>query len=254
MSFVSNAQRWARQQGAPVTVGWFSLTLIAAIVGFFGNGITSRLFGWSAAHSDRIWGVVTYPFALTLPPGLGIIFFIFLLMWILQMGGSVERDLGTVRYAIFWVVMTVLAALLVTVGGLVTKVDGGAEGPLLTLAAVSVAWCTRHATAPMSFWGIPIQARWIGWLMVAFAFTTYGFANPILGAFACLHLGVAHLFAANRIPGLEYSAPIYKAKPSKAARERDAKYFDEVRAREQERQERERLRKLFEGSLDDKDR
>jgi hypothetical protein len=43
-------------------------------------------------------------------------------------------------------------------------------------------------------------------------------------------------------------------KSAKATEKREQAYYDEVRRREQERAERERLRKLFESSMNDNDK
>jgi hypothetical protein len=65
---------------------------------------------------------------------------------------------------------------------------------------------------------------------------------------------LSYLFASGRIPWLPYAGPSTKYKPSKAQRAREQTFFDDVRKREQERTERERLRKLFESSFDDNDK
>jgi hypothetical protein len=62
------------------------------------------------------------------------------------------------------------------------------------------------------------------------------------------------MFAVNKLPGLSYSKPVFKAAPSKAQIAKENRFYDDVRRREQERAEKERLRKLFEGSIKDDDK
>jgi hypothetical protein len=99
---------------------------------------------------------------------------------------------------------------------------------------------------------IPIQARWLGWLTVGMVLFGYGIGNPLFGLLACVHLGLAYLYAANYVPFLPYGTTrFFRHKRYWKKSERDETYIRDVKKREIERQERERLRKLFEGSLTD---
>jgi len=107
---------------------------------------------------------------------------------------------------------------------------------------------------------IPLSGKWLGWVTVATTILLAGFGNPLLGVVCALHLPVAFAFASNRIPAFTYnrgaSTSFAKAKMGdranlKKSEKMDPKYYDEVKKREKEREERERLRKLFESSIQD---
>ena len=251
MSLISNFQHWSRQQGAPVTIGWMISLVVVTIIAFFtGNAPFLNL----SFHSSepQVFALLTYPWAISAAIGIGIIYFVFLLAMLLFIGGSIERELGSLRFVGLTLVMILLPALLMYAGALVLHAPVALYGIALPICGLLVVWCNRNLSQSMNLMGIlPISARWIGWLTVIGLFTMYGASNLLIGAISCLHLLLAHLFATNKIPGVLYSQPVYQAKQSKAARERDQAYFQEVKAREKEREERERLRKLFEGSLDD---
>jgi hypothetical protein len=95
----------------------------------------------------------------------------------------------------------------------------------------------------------------LAWLTAALVLFGYGtmLQAPLLGAFACIHLIIAYYFAANRFEAVPYRQGEGRVNPArmKATEKKDKSYFEEVRKREQERAERERLRKLFEDSMED---
>lgn len=251
MSFISNFQSWSRQQAAPVTIGWTVSLVVTAIISLFTNHAP---VSWFALQSSgfQIYTLLSYPWALAAAQGFGVIFFLFLIMWLLAVGGSLERDLGTVRFSLFVLSMIVLPAVLMVLAGMLLKSPVLLLGTLVPIAGLTVAWCVRNPSMEIRLMGVfPLQARWLAWLTVLIVFTSYAIPSPILGLVACIHLAVAFAFATNRIPGVPYSRPVYQKYQSKAAREREQAYIDEVKAREKEREERERLRKLFEGSLND---
>lgn len=245
---------WLRNNATPVTYGFLALMIAGPLAGFFTPEKRLLVLALHHPSSPPVWSFITHPFAGMLPTGFGWLFWLCFVMFFIQTATSVEVDLGWRRFVIFLLAATALNGLIVWLGSLAFGLDPYFAGDVSMIAAVVCVWCTRHSGNPIGFWGIPMAARWFGYLMALIAFTHYGFASPAIGLLACLHLPIVSLFASNKIPRLQYTAPVYQPNPSKAARERDSKYFDEVREREQERQERERLRKLFEGSLEDKDR
>jgi hypothetical protein len=129
---------------------------------------------------------------------------------------------------------------------------------------LTVAWCFRNAGQSVNLYGIlPIRAPWIAAITAASLLFSYGAVNPLLGLLAVAPLFVAMLFAQNKLPiafgagrssgGFGFGGATSKKKvhATRAQAQYDEAYYDDVLRREQERDERERLRKLFESSLKD---
>lgn len=241
----------ARSNAAPVTTG-----IVAAIVGVFvlawakiipAGAILSMTFETSQAFA-KPWAMLTYPFvtgAFSGPIGV-----LFLCLWLWGIGGSVERDLGPAKYLIVWCVISVLCALCVLLGSIILHVPGASTGAWTCVSAVTVIWGTRNPTATlMLMFILPITGKWLAWLSAALVF--FQTTPPELAPFAALPLLLAYSFAANKLP-LAYSRhDVRFVKSAKKTERYDKKYYEEVRRREQDREERERLRKLFESSMEE---
>jgi membrane associated rhomboid family serine protease len=266
MSIFQDFRSHARQSLAPATVaicvGLVFTFLLAAL------RLQPNIGLWLAFFTDfsQPWGLVTYPFAYP-GDGSGLIWLVLEVLWLWGMGGSVERDLGTPKYVALFLAFTLLGALSLALGAAVVGASFPVIGPLIPIGAITVVWGTRNPTLPvMLMMIIPILGRWLAWLTAAIVFfnVTAMYNAPLVGAFGCVALFVGWLFASNRIPGVAYSRGAWgpdwgfrsRGKPtvtpsSKKTDYMSQEYYDDVRRREQERAERERLKKLFEGSLDD---
>lgn len=195
------------------------------------------------------WTFLTHPFAAEAADVLGIIFMSY---WLWFMGGTVEKELGSGPFAIFFGVITVVPALMMLAVQVITGHSMMLYGLYLPVAGVTVAWATRHPNQSILFMMIiPILAKWLGWLTVILVVFRYGYPNPPVGLFAGVHLLLAYMYAANRFPFAWGGGGIRTKKQQWLPREKDDRYLRDVRDREMERAERERLRKLFEGSLKD---
>jgi membrane associated rhomboid family serine protease len=235
----------ARASGAPVTAGLVAAIVVAFLASFFSNGMMLRpqlAFIPDGALSSP-WTFFTYPFAY--PPGA--IFAIFFgALWLWSIGGSVERELDSRRYGIFFFVMTALGALFLWIGALGMGVSMPLETAWMPTAAVTVAWGTRNPNTPLTFmFVLPITGRWLAWIAALFVF--FG-TSAQLAPFAALPLLFAYLFAAEKLPFAPWSM---RRRADKKAEARFYGLQDDAIRREKEREERERLRRLFESSLDD---
>jgi hypothetical protein len=252
---------WYRRQAAPITIGIIASLIVFAFVWWFtgAKGMENIVLG--PGWQQRPWTLFTYPWAeMPFTDGLSILFFVFLIMWMFWVGGSAEHDLGPTKYAVLWISMILLPALFIgLLGPMVGKVYGAA-GTSLPVAAITMVWCVRNPAQTIMIWGIiPLSGRWLGWITVASTILLAGFGNPLMGVICALHLAVAAAFAANMIPfwtysrgGSSFGKPKITDRPYLKKSERmDKGYYDDVKKREKEREERERLRKLFESSLDD---
>lgn len=231
------------------------MTLLVMIVAAFlvdwsSVGALTQALGFDAADfGQRPWSLLTYGFA-TGGSFFGTVITCFMLWWF---GGSVERELGTWNFLIFFLAMVVLPVLFFLAGSAFMAHSVPVFGMYLPLAGVVIAWATRNPTFKiLIMFCLPLDAKWIGWLTAGFVFFGYGFGAPALGVLAVLHLILAHFYAANKLPFVPWGKSIGHHKPTGwKPQERDDKYFENVRDREKERQDRDRLRKLLEGSVKD---
>jgi len=256
MAYINDPRKWAKQQLAPFTIGVCMALVLSSLTFWVSQGQGLEWLAFSRLWLGKPWSILTYPFSYVGVGGISeLLWFLLLLGWLLMAGGSIERQIGTQRYALFWVAMTVLPALCLWLGMMALGMSGAVTGPYLPVAGISVAWATRNRTAPVSLMGIvPLTGMWIGVIVVAGTFFMYGSRNPAIGFFSIIHLALAYAFADNKIPGFGFTTITNRAyRPSKQAQIKEDTYFDDVVRREKEREERERLRRLFEGSLNDKD-
>lgn len=177
---------------------------------------------------------------------------VLLCLWLWGVGGSVEKDLGTAKYLAVFFVMAILSGLGLLIGAAITKHSDFLAGAYVPVSAITIIWGTRHPNDQvMLMFIIPIAGKYLAWLSAALVlFAT----SPALAPFAAAPLILAYFFAANRLPFAPYSGggPLSAASRNKVSRNRerhDRAYMEDVKRREKNREEQERLRKLFESSL-----
>jgi membrane associated rhomboid family serine protease len=255
MAIFRDFQMRAKQSGTPVTVALVVLLIVAYLIPFFAQSPVTQPLAFITSSSgllSGVWSLLTYPFAAA-GDGRDFAWFVISLLWLWGIGGSVERDLGQSRYVAVWLVATLLGAIGLWIGVLITQPLGHLFGPLVPMSTITVIWGTRNPnTTVMLMMVLPIVGRWLAWLAAGIA--VFGVAgdnkSPALGVFACLPLLVGYFFASDRLPAGRSAGNAQKATRGPGWAE-NKKYFDDVKKREKEREERERLRKLFESSIDD---
>jgi membrane associated rhomboid family serine protease len=252
MSVFRDLQYSARKSGTPGTV----IIIGAMVAGFLLCWLTvGRVFGPSLAMDpasalQHPWTLILYPFA-GVPGANCFICVLFECWWLWLIGGSVERDMGSARYVGFFLLMAVLGGLAYWFGSALTGDQQYLIGAFMPVSAVTVVWGTRNPNATIILLVLPITGKWLAWLSAALVFLS---GSPKLAPFACAPLVLAWAFAAEKLP-LSYKAVSRSRRVSGGvASPREKEYYDEVRKREQDRKERERLRKLFESSLDEPDK
>lgn len=251
---------WFRRQAAPITIGIVASLVIFAFGWLFLQAKGVEQFVLSPTWQSKPWTLFTYPWAdVPFASGGKLLGFVFLCIWIFFMGGSSERDLGPSKYAVLWLTMVLLPALFIVLLGPSVGIVAAA-GMWLPSAGVTLVWCVRNPTSQIMLYGlIPLSGKWLGWITIAATILLSGRGNPLFGVISGLHLAVAWAFAANRIPFRTYSrggGTFGKAKLAdrpflKKADRMDKSYYDDVKKREKDRDERERLRKMFESSVND---
>lgn len=229
----------------------FTLFLMASLVATFllywmamAPGIDALALSSKAAFAQP-WRLLLYPWA---SPAGGLLGMVFFLMWIWWVGEPTEAAMGSRRFGAYWFAATALIGLAVAVGGSLVGVDALLAGPWAPEAAVTVLWCARNRFAQIRLWCVlPVTGTQLAALTAAALVLALGFQNPIVGLLAGLPLLLAWNFGRGGLPiAVEEGARRGKT-AVRGATMYDEGYFENVKQREIDREEKERLRKLFEG-------
>jgi len=258
---------WFRRQPGPVTLGLVLVLVISTLFLFLTKyRLAEQLVFWHD-WTARPWTLFTYPLVSTALDGaymlIGFLSCLYVLNW---MGTELELDLGRARFGAFLAAMIALPALFLWMAGAMQHYSIEAYGPWLPTAGLAMAWAARNPSASIRVWGVvPITAPFlmvcIAVGVAASAFIGIPNGNPVVALFGCFHLAVAWAFATNRLPFQYSTEGVQQNRTVRAKTERlsggrgqvqyDDAYYDEVRRREKERAEQERLRKLLEGPFKD---
>ncbi len=244
---VQDPVQWFRRQSAPVSVAICILLAVGAFLGTFANNLSAQVLQFDGNVFPKFWTLLTYPYI-----GFVSLFLIFGILWIYWIGSMVERDLGSKKFAIVWLFSSVVGILPLVI------LKAPVFGMLIPGAILVTIWATRNPNQiVMVFMIVPVAAKWIGIAAVLGVFLRYsgGSSQPLVGLAAVAGCIAGFFFARNQLPGMTYGrASMNKQAKSqtRAAKVYKQEYYDDVRRREKEREEKERLRKLFEGSLEDK--
>lgn len=243
--------RGFRASQAPVTLGFVIAIAAVFLISWLtqSDALLNLLKFDAASGASSPWTFLTYPFA-SGRDGNNLISIFFLCWWLIGIGSTVEHDMGSVRYGIFAATVTVLCALAFMVGGMVIGGNAALAGGWIPTVAVTVAWGTRYPnTIVQLFMVIPVPAKFVAWFSVALVF--FSTNNAILALFSVVPMALVYLFAANKLPIPYNKSYSFTHRPTRTQRKREKEYFDDVKRREKQREEKERLRELFERSLID---
>ena len=244
---VQDPVHWFRRQSSPVTVAICILLVVGALIGTFATYFASHFLQFDGDVFPKVWTLLTYPYI-----GFVSLFLVFGILWIYWIGSMVERDLGSKKFLIVWLLSTVVGILPLVI------IRAPVAGMLVPGAILVTIWATRNPNQTvMVFMIIPVAAKWIGIAAVLGVFAMYsgGTSHPLIGLAAIAGCIVGFFFARNQLPGATYgrASVNQRNKPqTRGAKVYTEEYYNDVHRREKERDEKERLRKLFEGSLEDK--
>jgi|GEM_PF-676111 len=263
----SDLKTWFRRQPGPVTLGLVVVLVLSTLFLFLTKYRDAEQLVFRHDWTARPWTLVTYPLvSLALESAYTLIGFLSCLYVLNWMGTELELDLGRARFGAFLAAMIVLPALFLWMGGAMQQFPVVAYGPWLPTAGLAMAWAARNPSASIRLWGaIPVTTPILmAGIVVAVAVgSMVGVfnASPVVAAFGCFHLAIAWAFATNRLPFKYSTEGVQQNRTARAQTERlsggrgqvqyDDAYYDEVRRREKERAEQERLRKLLEGPFKD---
>lgn len=255
MSIFRDFESSARSHRAPITVALVVAIIISYLL-FWTRlmpvpVVQNLVFATDSALSAP-WTFVTYPF-FTTRDFIGILF---LCLWLWSVGGTIEHELGPRRYIAIWLSASVFCALGLWIGALILNRNAFLTSAWSPVAALTVIWGTRYADVPIRFmFVLSLTGKWVAWISAGLLF--FSTEPPELAPFAALPLVLAYLYAANKLAFLPYGGSISLRGRGRATsgtrRIYREEYYDDVKRREQQRAEKERLRKLFESSIDEPD-
>jgi membrane associated rhomboid family serine protease len=244
---LQDPMKWLRRQTAPVTVILCALVVFGALVTWSLPLFVLNQMAYLGSPIPKVWTLVTYPFI----GGMSPIFLLLQVMWLFWVGSMLERDHGKNNFIILWISVSVLGALAMTFTG------APVMGMLIPDATLVAIWATRYPNMIIRlFMCIPVPAKWLGLVVVASVFFSYasGPGQILTGLAAITGCILGWFYAKNMIPKVPYGlrSMVAVPKPTRAERAKDQAYYDDVHRREKEREEKDRLRKLFEDSSEDK--
>jgi membrane associated rhomboid family serine protease len=252
MAAIDDLKSWSRSQGAPATIGLLASFIVTALFFWFSQMRGADLLMVTPDSLVRPWSFFTYPWTANPLAGYGLLFFIFFLMWMFWVGTSLERQMGSKMYILLWFIIVLISGITMWLGALLLNINAGLGGPYLPVSALSVVWCARNQTAIIRLWGIlPLSGKWLALLLAGMTFFSFGTGVPLYGAIALIPLALGWFYGLGKLPQLEARRGREKVRTTRGQVAYDDTYFTDVQRREKEREERERLRKLFEGSLSD---
>jgi len=251
MGALDDFKAWSRREGNPVTVLLIATMSLVGLYFFASRYQGVERIVYAGMGLDRPWTLLTYPWASLMASGMGLVFFIVLMVWFFWVGKTVEQDIGSPKMLLLWLAATFAGALSNWAGVAISHRFSILYGPLIPIAVITVAWCTRYPAREIRVYGvIPVTGRWLGLIITVAVLLYFAQTVPIIGVTNCLPLLLGFAFALNRIPGMAYGSGVTFRTTEKSATTRgqvmyDQTYFDDVKRREQERADRERLKKLF---------
>jgi len=217
---------------------------------FFSSPVWGEYLTFTGLNA-RVWTMVTYPFVF----GGNFIGLLFSMFWLWFMGAAVEARMGRGGFLGLYLGSAAVFALLAGLFASSTGRETALTGPYLPLAAVTVVWGALNPEEIIRIYCvIPIKGKWLAAITAGMVLFGYGLGMPLYGLVMVLPLAFLWLYAKNSIPGLAFATNPFMSRKVKQRENRQFNAFiDDVRTREKDREERERLRRLFESSLEDPD-
>lgn len=231
----------------PLTAGLLVSLAVFFVAGWLvpGGVLVQALGFFSAEALSQPWTFLTFPWS-PMPPGA--IFFVILAgLWLWQMGSSLEYEKGWKTIAAIWLGASFVTALLMTLfAGAIGPV--GLAGPWLPVSALTVYWCALVPKGQMNFLFFPVQRWMMAAITGAITLFNVGASVPLAGVLALVPLALLW-FLGTRGWAMRKGSVMADLKAKKAEQAKFDAFYGDVRQREQERKEKEELRKLFERSL-----
>ena len=221
-------------------ISWFSLKNLSLATFFACTG-----------NLAKPWTFLVYPLGSS---GFGQEFPYLILeaFWLYMIGSELESAWNWKKFLASFFVYGLASALICTLLGYFTSGQFALLGAWIPISGLTCAWAARNPMQVVRFMMVfPIQARFLALITALSDLFIYGTGNPLMGlgaASAC----VLGWFQGKGAFDLKNQKTVSGSRGGKAQTQREFESFiDNVNSRKKEREERDRLRKLLEGSLDD---
>lgn len=239
-------------KSTPGTMGLVVALLVAFVIAWL-PGVGESFVRATALvlPLSQPWTLVTYPLAMS-GAGDALFWHLITCFWLYSMGSTLEPSLGSRGVVLAFVALALIGGLSMLLGVAVLGLGSYAlAGPFLAVASLSVLWGARFQGSQVRMMGIiPITGLWIAILSAVLVFFSLGSGAPLLGLFALIAPAVAWFAGIGKLP---LPGPSRPRRETKQERAEFNEFIGKVRDREKDREERERLRKLFESSVADED-
>lgn len=246
-SYFSRVQRTQ----TPGTIGLIIASLALFVILWipqFGIALSPVLaFGYDLG---KPWQLLTYPFVEEGGFGLSLIFYAIILVWFYNFAGEFERKFGLKSLLGHFFVASAGCGI---VASLIHRVSPSPMPYLssfwLPTTFFVVTVCGMDPNRPMSVMGFTMTFRTLAILELVLCILSYGMGNPIFGIAVSLPLVLGWFYGRGQLGNLS-PGMVGRARQKKQENREFDEFRGKVRDREKERAERERLRRLFEGSID----
>ncbi len=165
-SWGNTQQRWTNS-GFPVTIALMVLVFLTALMAVFAPRFYQSLMFLAPASLARPWTTLTYSFLGA--PSIFTLFDIGLIYWF---GSSLERAWGTKAFSLFWITISVISALSLSLGASVLNQPLVAL-PILPLAGAAVVWAFLNAEEQMSFFFLPMKGIYFAGIAILYILFNY---------------------------------------------------------------------------------
>jgi hypothetical protein len=230
-----------------------TLALIAAMFVMFVVAwiptMTRSVVEWLACDGtlNKPWTYLTYPFAWN-GDGTGFVWLALGWLWLYWIGTSIEASDGWKGLLLTFFGYTLLAGFLTAFCGHLAGWPGTLFGAWLPISAMTCIWAGRNPAAIVRLMMcIPVSGKVLAVITAAIDLFLYGTGYPVVGLLAALSCLVGWLHGTGAI-FRKRKPTIVSGRGHRAQSQAEFESFiTQVRSKEKEREERERLRKLLEG-------
>ncbi len=247
-----NIQSFARRN--PAVFGILAISVVMFLVSFAAPQTIAPFLRFPGADWMRApWTLFTY--ILAWPMG-SIVGLLFMILALYSFGSSLETRFGTPWFLKLFGIATLSGSVIAIFASFIEP-NATIVTPWVPTSLVMIAWCGFNRLESIMMYGLvripaPILA------LITGAILTFGTLSlgPIGSVSLLVPAALFWLYSIGQLPGVSRARPTVStgvkadaAAKRKAQAERE--YLDRVQDRVKEREERERLRKLFEASLKD---
>lgn len=239
-----------------VTLGIVATMVVGFLIAW-GSGFDPRVLSSLVCDGslNRFYTFLIYPLAPT-EMGAGVLFLVLEWLWLYWIGTSLEREEGAGRMAAIYAVSILVGSISMVLGGVLLNRQIAVGGPLLPVSALTCLWGARNQNARvMLMMVVPVSGKILAIVTAVLAVIAYGSGAPLLGLFALIPCALGWFFGIGAFRKRAKTVVTGRG-PARSTEEFD-QFVEKVRAKEKERKDQERLRKLLEApptdeSLDDR--